>query len=134
VTQTDPFGSYSLFPNVDPINVGTPFHAPADRVHLNATAFGTLQNGKLPAGSRFPDGSVVFKEILTNGGTTTETYSILYKDSGNPLAVNGWLWAEFSPNGTTTYSIANRGAVCTSCHSQRQGRTNDFVRTFERQR
>jgi hypothetical protein len=134
VTQTDPFGSYALFPNADPINFGSPFHAPADRVHLNATAFAALPNGKLPPGTRFPDGSVIFKEILANGGATTTTYSILYKDATNQLAVNGWLWAEFSPSGTTTYSIANRGAVCTSCHSQGQGRTNDFVRTFERQR
>ncbi len=132
LAQIDPFGSYSLFPNADAILSGTPFHGPMDRVSMNAKAFAALQNGKLPPGTRFPDGSVIFKEIITNRGTTT-TYSVLYKDAGNQQAADGWLWAEFSPSGTVGYSINNRGAVCTSCHSAGQGATNDFVRTFERQ-
>jgi hypothetical protein len=132
VTQTDPFGSYSLFPGVDAVFNGTTFHGPPDRVRLNVKALATLQNGKLPPGTRFPHGSVIFKEILTNGGATT-TYSVMYKDAGNPQAANGWLWAEFTPSGSVGYSINNRGAACTSCHSAGQGPMNDFVRTFERQ-
>ena len=133
VTQTEPFASYSLFPNADAINRGPSGHLPTDRVTLNAKAASALQNGKLPPGSRFPDGSVVFKEILGSGGTTAILYSVIYKDAANPLAANGWLWAEFNPGGSVAFSINNRGVGCTSCHSLGQGPTNDFVRTFERQ-
>lgn len=133
VTETEPFGSYALFPKADPINFGSLAHQPSDRVRLNATAFAALQNERLPSGTRFPDGSVIFKEILSSAGTVT-LYSVMYKDSGNPLAANDWLWAEFSPGGTVAFSINSRGSACTACHSQGRGSTNDFVRTFERQR
>ncbi len=132
VTQTDPFNSYSLFPSVDAVFNGTAFHGPLDRVRMNAKALAALQSGKLPPGTKFPDGSVVFKEILTNGGTTT-TYSVMYKDTGNPQAGGGWLWSEFSPSGVVGFPIGNRGAGCTGCHSLGRGPTNDLVRTFERQ-
>ena len=135
VTQAEPFGSYSLFPNAEAINRdASSAHRPADRVRMNARAFTALQNGRLPPGTQFPDGSVIFKEILTSNGATTTLYSIMYKEADNPLAANGWVWAELNPTGTAAYSINNRGAACTSCHSSGQGPVNDFVRTFERQR
>ena len=99
---------------------------------LNATALGALQDGKLPAGSRFPNGSAIVKDVRTNNGTTV-AYAVIYKNSDNRLAGNGWLWAEFKPDGTLGYSIANQGAGCISCHSLERGPQNDFVRTFERQ-
>ena len=55
------------------------------------------------------------------------------KDRGNPLAGDGWLWAEYGPTGSVTFSVSNRGSACTSCHRREQGPQNDFVRTFERQ-
>lgn len=58
----------------------------------------------------------------------------MYKDTANPLAGGGWLWAEFSPTGTPLYSISNRGSACTGCHRRERGPLNDLVRTFERQR
>jgi hypothetical protein len=57
----------------------------------------------------------------------------MYKDADNRLAGKGWLWAEFNPSGTIGYSITNRGADCTGCHSLERGPENDFVRTFRRQ-
>ena len=137
VTQKEPFATYSLFPNADEITSGTlngsSAHHPLVRTSLNATAFGALQNGKLPAGTKFPNGSVIFKDVRTNSGTTV-TYAVMYKNTDNRLVGNGWLWAEFNPNGSIGYSITNRGAGCTSCHSLERGPENDFVRTFERQR
>ena len=103
------------------------------RTSLNATAFGALQNGRLPAGTRFPNGSVVFKEVRNNGGTTV-TYAIMNKSSGSRLAGNGWLWAELNPNGSVGYSVSNQGTGCTGCHALERGPQNDSVRTFERQR
>ena len=137
VTQTEPFGAYSLFPNAEAVTAGTlngsTAHRPMVRVSLNPTAAGALQNGKLPPGARFPNGSVIFKDVRTSGGATT-VYTVMYKDVTNPLASNGWLWAEYSQTGSVVYSITNRGGACTGCHSLEQGPQNDFVRTFERQR
>lgn len=137
VTQREPFAAYHLFPNADEITSGTlngsSAHRPLVRTSLNATAFGALQNGKLPAETRFPDGSVVFKEVRTNVGTTV-TYAIMYKSRDSRLAGNGWLWAELNPNGSVAYSIANQGRACTGCHALERGPQNDSVRTFERQR
>ena len=137
VTQTEPFGSYSLFPNAEAVTAGTlngsTAHRPMVRVSLNTTAAAVLPNGRLSPGTRFPNGSVIFKDVRTNGGAST-VYTVMYKDGLNPLASNGWLWAEYSPTGSVVYSITNRGAACTGCHSLEQGPQNDFVRTFERQR
>lgn len=132
VTQREPFSSYPAFPGVPGIMAGFAAHQPMIRVSLNARAYGALQNGTLPAGSRFPDGSVMFKEILGTSGVMA--YAVMYKASADPRASNGWLWAEFGPAGNAAYSITNRGSACTGCHSLDQGPRNDFVRIFERQR
>jgi hypothetical protein len=58
---------------------------------------------------------------------------VMYKDTNNARAANGWLWAEFSPDGAVGYSVSNRGGACTACHSLEQGTQHDLVRTFERQ-
>lgn len=138
ITRTQPFTSYRLFPNVDSVTSGTlngsTAHQPTVRVSMNAAAFGVLQNGMLQAGSAFPDGSIIVKEIRTNGQTTL--YAVLYKDRGNTLAESGsgWLWAEYFPDGRVAFSSNTRGSGCISCHSSEQGPQHDFVRTFERQR
>lgn len=136
VTQTQPFTSYTLFPRVDSITSGTlngsHAHRPMVRVSMNAAAFGALQNDTLPAGSSFPDGSIIFKQIVDNAQTVL--YAIMVKDRSNPLAGNGWLWAEYEPSGTVRFSITSRGSICTTCHALEEGTRHDFVRTFERQR
>ena len=136
VTRTEPFGAYGLFPNADEITSGrlngSNAHRPQVRTSMNATALGALQNGRLPPGTTFPNGSVVFKEVRSEGATVT--YAVMYKSTDSRLAGNGWLWAEFNPNGRVDYSVTNRGAACTSCHSLERGPQNDLVRTFERQR
>jgi hypothetical protein len=99
---------------------------------MNSTAYNALQGDTLAAGSAFPDGSIIFKQIRMSGQTVL--YAVIYKDRDNPLAGNGWLWAEYSPTGSVAVSIATRGSGCTGCHSLEQGPLHDFVRTFERQR
>ena len=135
ITVVDPFTSYILFPNVDSIASGTlngsTAHQPLVRVSLNATAFNALQNGTLPAGSHFPDGSTVVKQIIQNGETVL--YAVIHKDNTNGLSANGWLWAEYFPDGTTAISVTRAGSGCVGCHSREQGPQHDFVRTFERQ-
>lgn len=137
VTQSQPFSAYTLFPNADSVTSGTlngsTAHQPLVRVSMNTKAFGALQSGRLPAGGKFPEGSIIFKEIRTNNGLAS-LYAVIYKESINPLANSGWLWAEYSPNGAVVFSITSRGSGCVGCHSREQGPQNDFVRTFERQR
>lgn len=138
ITRTQPFTSYRLFPNADSVTSGTlngsTAHQPTVRVSMNAAAFGVLQNGMLPSGVAFPDGSIIVKEIRTSGQTTL--YAVLYKDRGNAVAESGsgWLWAEYFPDGRVAFSVTTRGNGCISCHSREQGPQHDFVRTFERQR
>ena len=135
VTQTDPFTSYTLFPNADSVTSGTlngsTAHQPLVRVSMNATALSALQGDTLPAGTRFPNGSIVFKEIITGGQTTL--YAVIRKDTANAWAGNGWLWAEYYPDGRVAISVEGGGSACVSCHSREQGVQNDYVRTFERQ-
>jgi hypothetical protein len=100
-------------------------------VRINGKASGVLQNGRLPAGSGFPDGSIIFKQIISGGQTSL--YAVMYKDSKNPLAGNGWLWAEFQPDGTPFIPLTRKGGNCIGCHSRELGLQHDFVRTFERQ-
>ena len=137
VTQTQPFSTYTRFPNLntdsDGILVASSAHQPLIRVSTNATAASALQNGRLPSGTSFPDGSVIFKEVLTDGRLAS-VYAVMYKDRTNTNAGNGWLWAEYRPDGGVVFSITNRGSACTGCHSLAQGPQNDFVRIFERQR
>lgn len=136
VTRTDPFTAYALFPGVDSVTSGTlngsNAHRPLVRVRMNAVAFSILRGDTLPAGTRFPDGSIIFKEILSQDAV--QLYAVMYKDAFNPLAGNGWLWAEYEPDGTTFISVLRQGVDCTSCHARELGPQNDFVRTFERQR
>ena len=137
VTKDDPFGSYRLFPNAEEFTLGrldgSDAHRPVVRVSLNAIAFAALQNGKLPAGGKFPNGSVVFKQTLDRVGGTPSLYVVMRKDDGGPVSGGGWQWAEYRPDGSVAYSIASRGGVCTGCHMRQQGPQNDLVRTFERQ-
>lgn len=137
VTQTDPFSRYTAFPNAEEFTTGrlngSEAHRPVIRVSLNNTAAGALQGGRLPVNGRFPDGSIVFKEVKTSASAATSLYVVMVKDAANSLAGNGWLWAEYNPSGTTVFSVNNRGSACTSCHMRERGPQNDLVRTFERQ-
>ena len=137
-TATDPLGSYTVFPNADPFTTGrlngSEAHRPVIRVLLNATAAGALVDGRLASGARFPDGSIIVKEIRPTAMTPPTLYAVMVKDRANALAGNGWLWAEYGPSGSVAYSVASRGGACTNCHLRENGPENDLVRTFERQR
>jgi hypothetical protein len=137
VSQTDPFSRYTVFPNAEEFTTGrldgSEAHRPVIRVSLNGTATAALQGGRLPPNGRFPDGSIVFKEIRPSAAAATSLYVVMVKDSANTLAGNGWLWAEYTPSGSTVFSVNSRGSACTSCHLRERGALNDLVRTFERQ-
>lgn len=104
------------------------------RVLLNATAAGALQNGRFPQGGSFPNGAIVFKEVRPSATGAPTLYVVMVKDRDNARAGNGWLWAEYTPSGTTVFSVDRRGSACISCHQRDGGTVRDLVRTFERQR
>lgn len=136
ITVTDPFGAWRDFPGADSVAAGTlngsAAHRPLVHVRINGVAASALAADTLPAGGRFPEGSTIVKSVLMDNRTIL--LAVMHKDSRNPLAGNGWLWAEFEPDGAVFLSVALRGAHCTGCHARERGGLNDLVRTFERQR
>jgi hypothetical protein len=84
-------------------------------------------DGKIPAGSSFPDGSLIVKEAFTGAGNML--YAVMKKDSKSKFAADGWLWAEYNPDGTVIYNVKEKGESCTSCHSATPNR--DHVRSFD---
>ena len=112
---------------------GSEAHRPVIRVSLNATATGSLQNGRLAPGAKFAEGSIVLKELRSSATAATSLYVVMMKDSGNALAGDDWWWAEYGPAGSVTFSISNRGSACSSCHRRQQGTQDDLVRSCERQ-
>lgn len=137
VSESDPFSRYTPFPGVEETTtgrlVGSEAHRPVIRVTLNTVAAAALRDSRLPAGTTFPSGSVVFKEVRPSATAAATLYIVMLKDSGNGLAGNGWVWGEYRPGGATVYSVNNRGSACINCHLLERGPQNDLVRTFERQ-
>jgi hypothetical protein len=78
------------------------------KLKFNKIAYAALtDNGKLPVGTKFPDGSLVVKEVQSSG-----MYALLYKKSGS------WLWGEINANGTVVFSVnKDASGACVSCHS-----------------
>ena len=95
----------------DPAAVYSGVHGPhgAFKLRFNKTAFAALtDNGKLPATKTFPDGSLIVKDIQSNG-----QYALMYKKRGS------WLWAEINADGSVAFSTTREPtATCISCHSQ----------------
>ncbi len=101
-----------------------------ERVRFNATAKAALDTtGKLPAGSSFPPGSVIVKEIYSSATGSINLYAVMKKDPSSSVSGSGYQWAEFKTDGTASFSTGKKGDGCISCHS---GSTNrDLVRTFD---
>ena len=79
------------------------------KLRFNKIAYAALtDNGKLPANKRFPDGSMIVKDVQSNG-----QYALMYKKNGS------WLWAEINPGRKVVFSTSkDPSAACVSCHSQ----------------
>lgn len=98
------------------------------RVKFNSTANAVLtDDGKLPADGTFPNGSIVIKELYDTQDGDLKLYAVM-KKSADDNAANGWIWAEYKPDGSTFYSVSEKGGACTSCHSINE---RDYVRLFE---
>jgi hypothetical protein len=104
-------------------------HSPFFKVRMNAKARSVLgADGKLPVGSVFPEGSIVVKDLYNTVGGARQLVAIMRKESANPYAKEGWLWAEMQADGGAYVSAKDKGVLCTGCHSSND---RDFVRTFD---
>ena len=81
----------------------------AFKLKFNKIAYAALtDNGKLPVGGQFPNGSFIVKEVSSNG-----IYALMYKKEGN------WLWSEMHSDGSIIHSVnKDASTACISCHSQ----------------
>jgi Cytochrome P460 len=99
------------------------------RVRFNEIAKNALtNNGKLPVGGTFPEGSIIAKELYDSATGQLVLYAIMKKASNDANAGNGWLWAEYDAKGQIVYSVTKKGSGCISCHKT-NGR--DLVRLFD---
>ena len=114
--NADAFTYYQNLPNTVYSGANGP-HGPF-KLKFNKIAYAALtDNGKLPVGQQFPNGSLIVKEVQADG-----LYALMYKKEGS------WLWAEITANGDADYSVNKDPSVCTSCHSQSGQR--DLVVSF----
>lgn len=98
------------------------------KLRFNEIAWEALdESGELPSGQTFPPGSVLVKEVYQ--GNDLYVYAVLKKAPSDGKSSNGWLWAEYFPDGSIAYSIDKNGLSCTGCHSESPNR--DLVRTFD---
>jgi len=93
------------------------------KLYFNTIAQSVLDSTtlELPANKKFPNGSLISKEVYS--GTTVLMYAVMYKYRNN------WVWAEYRPSGNTIFSVNKKGGVCINCHSETPNR--DLVRTFD---
>lgn len=106
-----------------PDSVYTGAHGPhgSFKLKFNKIAYAALTaSGKLPIGSKFPNGSMIVKEVVSGNGISL--YALMYKRN------NSWLWAEIEPGGKVLFSVNKESSTCTSCHSQAGNR--DLVDSF----
>ena len=103
-------------------------HAGYFRVRFNSIARTALTDGgKLPAGSYFPEGSLVVKELHNDSsGNNMIGYAVIEKLPSDTSASEGWVWAEYVTN-SNGYKIGGKGAICISCHSMND---RDNIRVF----
>jgi hypothetical protein len=95
---------------------------------LNSIANSVLdQNGKVPDGVSFPNGSLIVKEVIEKGELTL--YASMKKDSTNSFAGENWIWGEYKPDGEVYYSVSRKGSGCTGCHGSSPN--SDLTKVFD---
>jgi len=103
-------------------------HAKYFRVRFNAIANAALTDTfKLPVNGKFPEGSIIVKEVIDSPIFPVKLFAIMMKDSTSAHASKGWVWAELYPNGNNYISAKKKGTDCTGCHGFQ---SRDYVRLF----
>jgi hypothetical protein len=98
------------------------------KLRFNSKAVTALgPDGKLAENGRFPEGSVIVKELYLN--STLNILAVMKKAPSDGHAEEGWIWAEYHLDGRPAISLEEKGARCVFCHIQTPNR--DLVRTFD---
>lgn len=100
-------------------SLGSGHSSPYLKTRYNAIAANQLDSvGKIKLGAKFPEHSMVVKELLNDKGDV-ELYAVLYKKSNHPNAdTKGWVWGYYNRDGSVRTSSALKGKDCNGCHSQ----------------
>ena len=121
-------GGFTYYQTGDLLAPASPSPHGNFKLRFNPTAQAALDGtGELPENNAFPTGSILVKEIFS--GTNIILYAVMKKDPSNSNAGSGWLWAEFNPDGSASFSSSKKGDGCIGCHSGTPNR--DLVRTFD---
>lgn len=117
--STDGFSWYKNSETLLNKSSGSGHPQPFLRTRYNSIAALQLDmEGKIIAGTDFPEGSLIVKELYDDASTLGR-YAILYKQANNPDAdANGWVWGYINANGVVAASASEKGSSCISCHSQ----------------
>lgn len=92
------------------------------KLRFNSIAYKVLtDNGKLPIGSKFPEGSFIVKDVYKNNAISF--YAYMYKRN------NKWIWGEAYKNGEFIAKASDGEKLCVGCHSQSGNR--DLAVTFQ---
>lgn len=119
---------YTYYQNGNVLSGVAPSPHGSFKLRFNSTATAALDStGELPAGNKFPTGSILVKELYS--GSDISLYVVMKKDPSNANAGSGWVWAEFKTDGSVAFSITKKGDGCISCHSGSPNR--DLTRIFD---
>jgi len=129
ISSTTGFTYYKNNDSIQSSSSASPHNA-FFRVRFNAIALAALtDNGKLPAGGSFPEGSLIVKELYDSPTGSLKLLAVMEKATGNSAAGSNYLWAEFEADGRAAFSTSKKGNGCISCHSSSGNR--DLTRLFE---
>ena len=100
-------------------SAGSGHNYPFLRTRFDQIASAMLDsNGKIMDSITFPEGSLIVKELYSDGSTLSR-YAILYKQSNSSYAdAKGWIWGYINSDGTVAVTAEEKGQQCISCHSQ----------------
>ncbi|MCB2220559.1 MAG: cytochrome P460 family protein [Bacteroidetes bacterium] len=119
---------YLFYQDGDTLSGVSPSPHGSFRLRFNTTAQNVLDSiHELPAGSTFPTGSILVKEVYKNNALNLLV--VMKKNPSGTDAASGWQWAEFNPDGSVFYSTSKKGDACVSCHTSSPNR--DLTKTFD---
>ncbi len=98
------------------------------KLRFNSEAASVLNaEGIAPAGTVFPENSIIVKEILSGGSIAL--YAVMQKQPADVNTASGWIWGEYEADGKVLYGVDTKGSSCTGCHSENPNR--DLTRVFD---
>lgn len=130
--MTSGTAGYSYYKNSSDVLASSPesAHKQFFRVRFNDIAYAALtDDGKLPEGASFPEGSIIVKELHgAQDGSSESGIVVMIKRVDDPnKAGSDWVWAEYFGSVDNAISVSSKGSACTGCHSTNE---RDMVRLF----